>query len=219
MNTLDKIAKLESEVSMIKQLIASVPSDAQTLSSVNQNVAILAQNQKENAEKTNKIFSMVGQKQDLVVQRIMSIEQAIASLGKMLQAVLGELSDNHNLSYDNVQTRIRKYDESQEAVRIKQMLEFGSIKKVEEVSADSTVVVAQSFALKGTGQVSTVAEYRVYELSSPLNSKEDVDLLVGKKVGDVVTTELADGTLSTTILEIYQQNEVNINENVQDSVS
>lgn len=219
MNTLDKIAKLESEVSLLKQMIATVPADSQMLSSVNQGLSNLAQNQKQNVERTNQIFTMIGEKQDLVVQRIMAIEQTIASLGKMLTATLSELADNHELNYNNVSARVRKYDESQEQERVRQLVQFGSIQAVEEVSDKSLIVVSQKFNAKETGEETTVAEYRVYEVNSPLNSKEEVSKYVGKRSGDSVTVELEDGTLTTTILEVYSQTEVDIKQNVEDSVS
>lgn len=216
MNTLEKISKLESKMGAVEQLVSNLASLPTAMGNVNETVARLAANQKHNAERTNQIFSAVGEKQDHVVQRIMAIEQSFAALAKTLNAVVSELEESKAINSNSVMRRIRLADEAAEKVRMETMVKFGALQASELVSATSLLVVSQSLESADGKTGETIADYRVYELTSPLNEKELVDQFVNKKAGETVIIAQENGTvLKTTILEVYEHTQMG--DEVQDA--
>jgi DNA-directed RNA polymerase subunit H (RpoH/RPB5) len=181
MNTLDKVLTLETKVTDMQSALGNFQVQAQQV------IQILNANM---------------QKQDLVVNRLMSIEQSFAAMAKTMNAIVQELEETKVLNSSSVMKRIRTMDESAEKARVSAMLEHKAIQKAEVITENSMLVTSQIIK-KQDGQTEVVAEYRVFELSSPMHDKEVVQKFIGKSVGDVVEITTSDATLCTTILEAY----------------
>lgn len=200
MNTLDKITKLESKLNALEKMM-------QAMGEANRQLT----------DRTGQVLNDTAQKQDLVISKIMSIEQSFATLAKTLNAVVSELDETGKINSNNVVKRIRDMDEYAEAERVRSMLNAGAIAPADLVSENSMLVVAQNLK-KQDGEEITVATYRVYELTSPLQTKETVDMFVGKKEGDVVEITTEHGLLSNKIIAIYEHQKMGhlMNEEVEE---
>lgn len=191
MNTLDKISKMEAKLGVLETMV-------QNLLPSNNNMDKLSLLEKQNRE----IFGIISEKQDLVVNRIMSIEQSFAAMAKTLNAVIQELEANNAINSSNVMNRIRLMDEKAEQDRVQTMLGAGAIEETEVINENSMLVVSQTLQREGQ-MLETISDYRVYELNSPLNSKETIDAFLGKTAGNVVEITINEGTIFTTILKVY----------------
>lgn len=186
MNTLDKILNIEAKTN-----------------SNEKSVAMLEGALRDIVAETGRALNAVVQKQDLVVNKIMAIEQSLASLAKTVTAMAMELEESGHLSSDKVYERMRLFDENEEKTRVSKMIGAGAIKKVDLVGENSILVVSQKVKLPDES-IKNIADYRVYELTSPFNDKKTIELFVGKVTGDVVEITSENGLLSTTILEVYE---------------
>ena len=111
-------------------------------------------------------------------------------------------------------SRVRKYDESQERERIATLVQMKVLAPSEAIDKDSTVVVEQNhMTADGIGKL--LAEYRVVEMSNPLNGEETQQKFAGKKVGDVIESSLEGGTLFTKVIEVYASQTVTGGENTE----
>lgn len=186
MNTLNKITDLEGKVAKLEKVTEQ---SGQMLNEI--------------IQQANLGLNAISQKQDLVVNRIMSIEQSFAAIAKTLNAVVMELEETGKLNSSNVIKKIRTMDENAEKARVQAMIEAGAVVKVDLVGENSMLAVSQ--VLKKTdGTTEAIADYRVYELNSPLNEKQTIEMFVGKAAGDIVEITNDQGTLYTSILEIYE---------------
>lgn len=191
MNTLEKVSKLEAKISVLETMVQNLVSSNGSLEKLN----LL---EKQNRE----IFAIISEKQDLIVNRIMSIEQSFAAMAKTVNAVIQELEESSTLNSNNVMKKIRAMDERAEKERVKTMLEVGAIEATTLINENSMLAVSQTFHSEGQAS-ELVSEYRVYELNSPLNTKETVEAFTGKSVGDVVEITVPEGKIATTIVEVY----------------
>lgn len=201
---IERLDKVESQVKSLNMILKDVPNMIQT---VNEQTSQITQNHNniiKLAQDTSKGLKSHEEFMQTLVNRQISTEQSYAALAKTVNGVVKALTDAGLIKSEDVLTNIRKYDESQEKERIKQMLGFNAITAADVTTEESLVVVEQQF-ISQDGLSTTIAEYRIVEVSSPLNeTKEgDVNQFLGKVVGDVVDTALPDGTLKTKIVEIY----------------
>lgn len=209
MNTLQKVAELEQEVSLLKQKLAvfetlavSMPKAIQDIGRINQDIDTLSKGIQNVVNGVSKRTADLSMMDNMIITRLMGLEQSSAALSKTIACVVSELSDTKVLDQVAVMTRMRKSDEEAEKSRVQQLLSLKVVKESEETVKDSMIVVAQNFTDKD-GKTDVIAEYRTYELSSPELSEEERQKYVGRRVGDVVELNLEDGVLKTTILQVY----------------
>jgi hypothetical protein len=202
MSTLQKISDLEQKLSVFETLATTMPKVVQDMTRINSDLAQVSQAIKLVSENNIKRTNDLAQMDNMVITRLMGLEQSYASLSKTLAAIISELSDSKVLNQNAVMVRLRKSDEAADKARIEQLIELKMISPSEEVSQDSLIVVSQEFNLK-SGETDLVAEYRSFELSSPMVEEEVKKSYIGKKIGEVVELSLEEGTLKTKILETY----------------
>lgn len=205
-----KMATIESKLTVFQSLATGMPKLVQEVTSIRADIATLTKAIQNVVEGVQKRTGDLSQMDNMMMTRIMGMEQSFASLSKMFSAVVSELSDAKVLNQGAVLERIRKADETQEKQRVEEMLQLKVIEKSDKTEVGpkgSLIVLSQNFTDK-EGKVDIVAEYRALELSRPeIDEKTKADY-AGKSVGDVVELNLEEGVLRTTILEIYKYVEV-----------
>jgi hypothetical protein len=217
MNTLQKVAEMEEKIATIEQkfttfqiLAIGMPKLVQEVTSIRGDIATLTKALTNIHDAVQKRTSDLGQMDNMIVTRLMGMEQSFASISKMFSAVVSELSDSKALNQRSVMERCRKNDEAAEKERVEQMIQLKVIEptdKTEVGPKGSLMVLSQTFTSK-EGLVDIVAEYRALELANPqIDEQSKVDYN-GKSVGDVVELNLEDGVLKTTILQIYKYVEI-----------
>jgi hypothetical protein len=209
MNTLQKIADLETAVAnlaakqqMFEVLASGVPTLKQEIGSVTNDQRQIIKAVEGLIHGVNKKTSDLAGMDNMLVTRLMGLEQSYASLSKTLGAIVSELSDSKILNQESVMARLRKGEEAADKERTEQMVQLKVLQEAPEILPDSLIVVAQTYTDK-EGKVDLIAEYRSMELSSPMIDEETRKNYVGKKANDVVELNLEDGVLKTTILQVY----------------
>lgn len=203
MNALQKIAELESKLTMLEKMAVGMPKMIQDFTRLSDDVRQMNQGVKNLIDIINKRTGDLAQVDNIIITRQMSLEQSLASLSKTCAAMVQELSETKVLNQQNVMERIRKSEEESDKARVDKMVSQKVLSAIDEVKADSLLVVAQTFVPKNGDPVDVVSEYRSSDLSSPEIDEETRKTYVGKRAGDVVELNLDDGVLKTTVLQIY----------------
>jgi hypothetical protein len=183
-------------------LATAMPSVQQELGRINTDIATVGQSIKNVVDGINKKTKDLAEMDNMVITRLMGLEQSYGSLAKTLGAIVSTLSDAGTLDQSSVMLRLRKSDEAADKARTDQMVQLKVLKESQEVQSDSFIVVSQTFTNK-LGAVDVVSEYRSMEFGSPTIDEETKSQYVGKTVNDVVELNLDDGVLQTKILQIY----------------
>jgi hypothetical protein len=197
-----KVSAIESKISVFESLVSNLPNVAQELGRINSDMSQIVKVMQSTSEFNNKRTSDLAQMDNMVITRLMGLEQSYASLAKTISAVISELTDSNSLNQESVMLRLRKSDEASDKARIDQMIELKVIAPTDIVLPDSVIVVSQDFT-PTEGETSVVAEYRSFELSSPNIEDAVKQGYVGKTIGDVVSIALADGILNTKLLQVF----------------
>lgn len=209
MNTLQKVAESEARINVLEKKLAvfevlatGMPQVTQEVGRLNGDIATLSQSIKNIVDGINKKTKDLSEMDNMVITRLMGLEQSYASLSKTLAAIVSELSDSKVLNQESVMVRLRKSDEAADRDRTAQMVQLKVIQEVEEVVPDSLVAISQTFTDK-EGKVDVVTDYRTMEIGSPMIDEETRKNYVGKRASDVVELNLEDGVLKTTILQVF----------------
>ena len=183
-----KVATIESKLTVFTTLATGMPKLVQEVTALKGDIATLTKAIENLAHAVQKRTSDLNQMDNMLITRVMGMEQSFASMSKMFSAVVSELSDAGRLDQKAVLERLRKSDEANDKLRVEQMLQLKVIEatdKLEVGPTGSLIVISQNFTAKD-GKVDIVAEYRALELSNPeLDAKTKEDY-VGKAVGDVI---------------------------------
>jgi hypothetical protein len=205
-----KVANINAKMSVFETLALNQPKLVQEVTSLKSDIATLNRAIENVVHTISKRTSDLGQMDNVMMTRIMGMEQSFASMSKMFSAVVSELSDNKLLDQKSVLTRCRKSDEANDQERVQQMLQLKVIEsadKVEIGEKGSLIVISQTFTHK-TGEVETVADYRALDLVNPELDPKIKESYADKSAGDVVELNLQDGVLQTTIKQIFKYVEV-----------
>jgi hypothetical protein len=217
MNTLQQVADMAEKIRTIEQkfiifqtLAVGMPKLVQEVTTTRGDIATLTKAIQNVHDAVKKRTGDLSQMDNMIVTRLMGLEQSYASLSKMFSAVVSELSDNNRLDQKSVLERCRKGDEALEKQRVEEMLKLKVIEptdKVEVGPKGSLIVLSQKFTnLKG--EVDIVAEFRALEMNNPqIDEKTKADYQ-GRVSGEDVELNLPDGVLRTTIQQIYKYVEV-----------
>jgi hypothetical protein len=217
MNTLQQVADMAEKIKTIEQkfiifqtLAVGMPKLVQEVTTTRGDIATLTKAIQNVHDAVKKRTGDLSQMDNMIVTRLMGLEQSYASLSKMFSAVVSELSDNERLDQKSVLERCRKGDEALEKQRVEEMLKLKVIEptdKVEVGPKGSLIVLSQKFT-NTNGIVDIVAEYRALEMANPqIDEKTKADYN-GKVSGETVELNLPDGVLRTTIQQIYKYVEV-----------
>lgn len=205
-----RIKSMEDRLDLFEKLTTSVPKLVQDVSKLlNQTSGMTAalQSHVTAINALNKRTKDLGEMDNMVITRLMGLEQSMASLSKTLYAVVEELTGTNTLDQDAVMLRLRKSEEAADKQRVEKMVEQNILKQADEVSNLSIIVVSQVFTEKdGTEKV--VSEYRSIDLASAEVQGVSQTKYAGKRANDTVELNLDEGVLKTTILQIYNYVEV-----------
>lgn len=137
---------------------------------------------------------------EMFAQRVIALEQANASLGKVLSALTTTLITKELVGDDEIFKQMVKSEESNDKSEIEALLKQGVIAPAEKVEEKSFVVVSQ----KIIGDEASYVDYRLYKLGNggiPQDFHKD---LQGRSVGEQVFSKITeDKTLEVTIKEIF----------------
>lgn len=203
MNTLQKFAEFEAKLSMLEKMAVGMPKMIQDFTRLSDDVKQMNQGIRNLIDVINKRTGDLAQVDNIVITRQMSLEQSLASLSKTCAAMVQELSETKVLNQANVMERMRKSEEDADKTRIGKMIEQKVLIAAEQATAESMLVIAQSFTPKDGSPVDVVSDYRSSDLSSPEISEETRQTYIGKRAGESVELNLEDGVLKTTVLQIY----------------
>ena len=212
MNTLDKVADLESKISILEAklsvfevLAIGMPKLIQESQNFALDISSLSKAINDVVNTINKRTSDLGQMDNMIITRLMGLEQSYASITKTIAATISELTNSKVLNQAAVMNRLRLSDESSEKERVSQLLQMKVIQEVDESAPNSLLVVSQVFKFNQPSDEpdDLVADYRTVDLSSSELTEETRLNYVNKKIGDVVSLDCGDGILYTTIITIY----------------
>jgi len=144
----------------------------------------------------------------MAMNKIVGIEQSVASLGKTLTAVTEELAETETLNSMNVMIRLRRSEDESSRSNVESLLSQDIIEVSDVVSDDSLVALEQKIINMDSGESTVLAEYNLIGMASPVTSVVWKDSLLGKSVGDTVkgTNEGAEDEL-LTVIAIYSVKE------------
>lgn len=214
MNTLERLDKLEAKFANVEKLAADLPAMQQTVNDLTKQVKSLFDGLTSLVNKSNAAFTNHEEFMQALVNKNLAVEQSLAAIGKTLNGAVQELVALKLIDGNNVMTRVRHYDEEQERERIKTLVQLKMLTPSEAIDKDSTVVVEQVHVAQD-GMTKTLAEYRVVEMSNPLNGEDTQKKFAGKKVGNVIESALEGGTLRTKVIEVYASQTVTGSENTE----
>jgi hypothetical protein len=211
MNTLQKLADIETKVGNIEtklklfeSLAVGQPKLAQEVGNIKMDLNTINKAVKNIADAVSVRTKNLNDMDNMIITRLMGMEQAYASLSKTIACVLGELADSNVLNQKNVMKRIQKHDEQADREQVEGMLKLKVIEPGEKIENDSLIVVSQTFFPKEEGKEPyIVAEYRSLNLANPEVGTDQKENYIGKAANDVVDLNLPDGMLKTTVLQIY----------------
>ena len=230
MNTLQKITDIEAQIENLNAklktfeiLVTHVPNLSQDIGYVKQDIQQLSDAIKNVVNTVTKRTKDLGDMDNMIITRMMGLEQSYSSIAKTLTAVVSELSDSKVLDQSAVMTRIRKGEENLDKQRIANMLQMKIIQPIEVVAKDSLIVISQVFIAED-GSKDTICDYASYELSNTDLKESDRANYINKSSGaefliPVAATENnVAGNLRTTIQCIYEFVQVYANKDVNESV-
>lgn len=230
MNTLQKITDIEAQIENLNAklktfeiLVTHVPNLSQDIGYVKQDIQQLSDAIKNVVNTVTKRTKDLGDMDNMIITRMMGLEQSYSSIAKTLTAVVSELSDSKVLDQSAVMTRIRKGEENLDKQRIANMLQMKIIQPIEVVAKDSLIVISQVFIAED-GSKDTICDYASYELSNTDLKESDRANYINKSPGaefliPVAATENnVAGNLRTTIQCIYEFVQVYANKDVNESV-
>jgi len=139
-----------------------------------------------------------------LAQRLMSMEQTIASVAKTMAALITELEEAKVITDKGVMSKIRKMDDEASQGRVTELVKANIIKSTETVDATSLVVVTQHI-LELNGNLEEISGYRIVEMPGQNTPEEVRQDFLGKKIGDKVEmpSGSTDRTVIVTVKEIY----------------
>lgn len=200
-----KLASMAGFIELAAQTNAQQPKLLQELGSVRGYAIEIAKQLKNTVDQFNKALTNNMSFAQLGVNRTLAVEQSLASLAKMSQALVTELSETKVINNEKVMERIRKIDETNERSRVEEMKKAGAIASATKITATSLVVVTEHVKVDGE-EKKLAREYSACELTNNEIPNEIRQALTDKQVGDEV--EIKDDkhkeTLYFKVLEIYE---------------
>jgi prophage DNA circulation protein len=207
MNTLQRVADIESEMSKLKGTLAMAQTLSTSLPRIEQSLAALTSTVQELIEQSNKALTSHRQMIQTTANQNVALEQSVIQLGRTLTAITEELTATFGFNQSNVTARIRKIEDDLEKDRIKNLLTYKAIQPSEVVNEQSIVIASESFTPKaenGEAQTEQKSDYLVLELASQHNDRKIVSDFLGKKAGDTVSIEIEQGTITLLVKEVYE---------------
>lgn len=140
--------------------------------------------------------------------KAVGIEQAVAQLGKLLSAVSEELTDEGVVSGNNIIARLRKTEDAAARNQIQGLTAQGVIALESagtQISDTSLVVVEQKSVSTSSGEESILSECLLIGMGSPSTDPEHKAALTGKTAGDSVTATITEDYEEVlTVKEVYR---------------
>lgn len=188
-----------------QDLVNKLVADVQALSAKLEAVDAKGTQSQNMAQKTLGVMMQLDDINQLQNQKIMALEQTVASNLKLLQALVESLSEQSLVSTADIMTRVRRSEESRSKEQVESMLKSGFIENAELAELGNLVVVAQTVR-QGDEAPRQLAEYRVYDLSVE-KPDPSIESLIGKKVGESGTYSEGDLTIESVLVASYKAKE------------
>jgi hypothetical protein len=167
------------------------------------------------AQKLEQLESKIAQLNELVMADRRSIEVMaeeiertnvnLSFLARRQNAIVDVLTDKNIANNDEVTRKIEDYEVNDLKEKIKFLVDQGVLVKDEEGTVNSNSFVVARDLLNGEVVVPRL------QFSIPSLREENKQLILGKKVGDIITTDKSE--VSTEITELYKivETEKNLN--------
>lgn len=188
-----------------QDLVNKLAADVQALSATVEALSAKSSQTENLAQKCLNVLMELDSINQLQNQKVMAVEQAVASNLKLLQALVEALHEQKTVSSADIMARVRKAEETRSKEQVEQMLKVGFIEPTETAELGNLIVVAQSLQ-EGEEAPRQVAEYRVCDLSVETPDAV-IGALVGKKVGEAASHSEDGLTITSTLVASFKAKE------------
>lgn len=159
-------------------------------------------------ERIENLESVVGNPDpmtQMIANKLLGLERAVAQMGKTLAAVSDELTETGIMDGVSVMARLRQQEDENAKTHVKMLLDQGVIRHSDKVNGKSLVVINQNIVNTTTGSVMTVSGYNLIGMNSSSSNMAWKDALMGKSKGDTING-LSDDTEQevVSVIEIYE---------------
>lgn len=140
------------------------------------------------------------------MEKSLSLEASLASVAKLLTALLKELTDIKVVTNDNVYNRMRAADEDADREKLANMKKSGMLEEKDTVGEMSLVVVGSTLVNTTTGDVKVLSNFMTLDLAVIPPGDVTKTSLVGQKAdASIELGQTADGSkILYTVKEIYE---------------
>lgn len=145
-------------------------------------------------------------------EKALGVEASLASVVKLLKAIMEELVANDIVKNDNVYTRMRKDDEEADRAKIESMKKAKMLEVKESVGETSLTAIKSTLVNTKDGTIKILSDYMSLDLAIMPPTDIVKQGLVGKKIGESIELgETDDGSkILYTVQEIYELKPQNI---------